>query len=401
MYIKHSVKFYLNSKFISEGKHKIYGRIIHKRKKSEFATNLWLEPEKWNKELQTVIKSPVVSRQLKKIETEISDTVSHLYYEKKHIDAKSIKDYYVGNEVLDIGILEYITKIVIQKSKQKSLSKTTSKKYELLGKKVSKFIVKKYKVSDLDIKRINHDFVLQFDTHLRSIISEQYNRPLENSTINKTHGFFRTVINQAYDEDYIKKNPYKRFRLKKVESKIKYLNQDELSRIERLNLSNDSQLEIARDLFLFSVYTGLRFGDATSLTTNNLVYDNRILKSFYKQSQQKTDNPIENPLFPQAIKIIDKYSDTPERTIHSLLLPQMSNAKVNKHLKVIGKKADVRFKLHHHMARHTCATTVLLENGVSLEEVKEWLGHVDIRSTMVYAKITSSQKMKTLERLVV
>jgi hypothetical protein len=76
MYIKHSVKFYLNSRFISDGKHKIYGRIIHKRKKSEFATNLWIEPEKWNQELQVAIKSPVVSRELKKIETEISDTVS-------------------------------------------------------------------------------------------------------------------------------------------------------------------------------------------------------------------------------------------------------------------------------------------------------------------------------------
>jgi len=235
---------------------------------------------------------------------------------------------------------------------------------------------------------------------LRSLVSGQYNRPLANSTINKTHGFFRTIINQALEEDYIKRNPYKRFKLKKTEAKIQYLSKHELSRIENLDLSSSPHLDLARDIFIFSVYTGLRFGDATSLKTDNLIYENGDLKYFYKRKQEKTGNPVENPLFPQVKAIIHKYTDTPERQVNNLILPKLSNDKVNKHLKIIGKLANVKSELHHHIARHTCATTVLLENDVNLEEVKEWLGHVDIRSTMVYAKVTSSKKMKTLERLV-
>ena len=399
MYIKHSVKFYLNSKFKNEEKQKVYGRIIYKRKKSEFATNLWLDPEKWNQELQTAIKSPIINRQLGKILNDVNETVQHLFYEKKHIDAKSIKDYYVGNEVLDIGIIDYISRIVNQKRKNKSLSPTTPLKYDVLSKKVSKFILENHKVDDLNIKRIDYQFVVNFDTYLRSIISSQYGNPLANSTINKTHGFFRTVMNQALEEDYIKRNPYKRFRLKKLESKVQYLSKSELLRIENLDLSSKSHLDIARDIFIFSVYTGLRFSDATTLKTDNLIYENGDLKYFYKKRQKKTGNPIENPLFPQTKAIIEKYADTPERQIKNLILPKLSNDKVNKHLKIIGRLADVKIELHHHIARHTCATTVLLENDVNLEEVKEWLGHVDIRSTMVYAKVTSSQKLKTLQRL--
>lgn len=398
--IKYTVKFFLNKNFEKSGKQKLYGRILFKRKKSEFATNLWLEMDKWNHELQVAIKSPIIDRQLSNIKSEINQTVQHLYYEKKHIDAKSIKDYYLGNEVLDIGIVEYIDRIVKQKQKQKSLSETTPMKYMQIGKKVSKFISEKYRVTDLDIKRIDYEFVIQFDTYLRSIITKQYNKPFKNSTMNKTHGFFRTVLNQAFDEDYIRKNPYKRFRLKKVESKIKYLTNDELSRIEQLDLSLDYKLDMARDIFLFSVFTGLRFGDVISLTTDNLIYENGVIKSFYKEYQQKTQTYIENPFFPKVISIIEKYSDTAERLIQNMLLPKMSNTNVNKRLKQIGKLAGLHFELHHHVARHTCATTVLLENGVTLEEVKEWLGHVDIRSTMVYAKVTSTQKRKTLERLV-
>ena len=98
--------------------------------------------------------------------------------------------------------------------------------------------------------------------------------------------------------------------------------------------------------------------------------------------------------------LINEYCDTPYRAIENRILPKRSNDKINKHLKVIGKMINARFSLHHHIARHTCATTVLLENGVSLLEVKEWLGHTDISSTMIYAHVTPTQKMKTLEKLV-
>ena len=77
----------------------------------------------------------------------------------------------------------------------------------------------------------------------------------------------------------------------------------------------------------------------------------------------------------------------------------MGNTTMNKWLKVVAQKAGIKQNLYHHMARHTCATTILLENDVSLEMVKEFLGHKDIRSTMVYAKVTNTSKIKSMEKV--
>ncbi len=398
MHIKYTVRFFLNDRFKEKGKYKIYGRISYKRKKSEFATNLWLEPEKWNQEFQVAIKSQIIDKQLKKIETEIENTVSHLFYEKKHIDAKSIKDYYVGNEVLDIGIIEYINKVVSEKRKIIS-SKDTPRKYVLLGDKVTKYIKSRFGVTDVNIKKVDYQFITGFDTFLKTIITSQYDKPLEQSTINRTHGFFSAVLNQAYEEEYIKRQPYKRFRLKKVVPKIKYLTKNELIRLENLDLSYNRSLDIARDTFVLSVYTGLRYSDTQLIRMDNLSYEKGIPTSFYLKEQKKTRNSVENPLFPQVVKLINKYLTSVDRNIENRIIPKSLNHTINRNLKIIAKLAQINKTLIHHMARHTCATTVLLENGVTIEEVKEWLGHVDISSTMVYAKVTSTQKRKTLDRL--
>ncbi len=81
-------------------------------------------------------------------------------------------------------------------------------------------------------------------------------------------------------------------------------------------------------------------------------------------------------------------------------MPKMANPTMNKWLKVVAKKAGIKQNLYHHMARHTCATTILLENGVSLEMVKEFLGHKNISSTMIYARVTHTSKIRSMERLV-
>lgn len=396
MRINYTVIFFLNKRFEKNGKQKIYGRIFYKRKKSEFATNLWLETEKWNHELQSATKSPLIMKKLNTMRNEIDEVVVRLKYEKKHIDHKSIKDYFLGVDVFDIGVVTYVRKIKEQKINQVSLSKETPLKYEQLAIKLENYIRDTFRVTDVDIKKVDHSFILGFDTYLCSIITKQYKKPLSKTTINKTHGFFRTVLNQAYDEEYTKAKPYKRFKFKKVDPAIKYLTIEELKRLENLDLSKHPRLDKARDIFVFSVYTGLRYGDAQFLTTSHLKIINENL--FYSlEAQQKTSNPVENPIYPKAKEIIDKYEDSPERLIQEKLLPKMSNAKLNEYLKRVGEMAGIKQSIHHHMARHTCATTILLENGVSLDMVKEFLGHKNMSSTMVYAKITYANKIRSME----
>ena len=177
------------------------------------------------------------------------------------------------------------------------------------------------------------------------------------------------------------------------------MTKNELIRLENLDLSYNRSLDIARDTFVLSVYTGLRYSDTQLIRMDNLSYEKGIPTSFYLKEQKKTRNSVENPLFPQVVKLINKYLTSVDRNIENRIIPKSLNHTINRNLKIIAKLAQINKTLIHHMARHTCATTVLLENGVTIEEVKEWLGHVDISSTMVYAKVTSTQKRKTLDRL--
>jgi len=293
----------------------------------------------------------------------------------------------------------YIRSIKQQKIKQVNLSKETPAKYEQLAVKLENHIRDTYRVSDVDIKKVDHSFIIGFDSHLCSLITKQYKKPLSKTSINKIHGFFKTVLNQAYDEEYTRLKPYKRFKLKKVPPRIRYLTIDELTRLENLDLSEYPKLDKARDIFLFTVYTGLRFGDNQRITADNLKEVNGNL-FYFLDAQEKTQNPVENPVYPKAKLLIDKYSDSAERLIEGRLMPKMSNPTLNKWLKIVAQKAGIKQNLYHHMARHTCATTILLENGVSLEMVKEFLGHKNISSTMVYAKVTHTSKIRSMERLV-
>lgn len=157
-------------------------------------------------------------------------------------------------------------------------------------------------------------------------------------------------------------------------------------------------LDKARDIFLFSVYTGLRFRDAQFLTTDHL--DKTSSNSdFIITKQEKTNDMVEIPILKPTQRIIDKYSNHTDREKYKKLIPKISNAKVNFYLKVIGELARINLKLTHHVARHTCATTVLLENNVPIEQVSKWLGHADLSSTKVYGKITKSRLDITAKRI--
>ena len=94
---------------------------------------------------------------------------------------------------------------------------------------------------------------------------------------------------------------------------------------------------------------------------------------------------------PIAENILTKYKDNPKCLNQNLVLPILSNQKMNQYLKEISTLCDIEFDLTFHAARHTFATTVTLNNGVPIETVSKMLGHSTIRMTQQYAKILDSK----------
>ena len=393
-----SVHFFLKNDKTKKYQSKVYTRIINNRKKSEFATDISTYTRYWDEKYSRSKNDKEVNQKLSLIESDIYKVKEQLVLEGYEITAKLIKDVYTGKDKIQYGIVEFIHRFIAKKEKVTTLSKTYKGKFSTLSKLVSKFIKQEYKVNDINLVQVDYSFLTSFDGFLKSQNSVQYSKPFSPTYVNKLHSFLRTVIIQAFREGLIKKQPYTDFKLRKVKTDIKYLTREELTRLEEMDLNGQSSLQKALDVFLFSVYTGLRYNDAQSVTINNIEKGNNNT-SFIVIQQEKTGDIVEIPILSTTQKLIDKYSDSNDREKYGVLIPRLSNARINFYLKVIADLAEIKLSLTHHVARHTCATTLLLENNVPMEQVSKWLGHADMSSTKVYGKITKSRLMNTAEIL--
>ena len=393
-----TVKFFLKKTNQKEFHHKICGRITHSRKKSEFVTDIFVLKEDWNDTFDRCINNNLVNQKLAVIESDVYRIKEQLLLENFTITSKLIKDVYLGKDKIKYGVVEFIDRFIEKKNKVETLSKSYKGKFKNIRRLVSIFVKQEYHTKDLMLSQVDYAFITSFDDFLHNQKSVQFKKPYSPTTIYKLHNFLRTVLIQAFKEGLIKKQPYIDFRLKKVKTEIKYLTRQELSRLESLDLMDNGTLQKALDIFLFSVYTGLRFRDAQFLTFDN-IDESSSSSNFIITKQEKTDDLVEIPILKPTQVIIDKYKDSKGRIKENRLIPKISNGRVNFYLKVIGELARIKLKLTHHVARHTCATTVLLENNVPMEQVSKWLGHADISSTKVYAKITKSRLNLTAEKL--
>src|SRR5205823_96895 len=100
-----------------------------------------------------------------------------------------------------------------------------------------------------------------------------------------------------------------------------------------------------------------------------------------------TNAPSRIPLLVQAKNILSKYRNDPKCSNTGMALPVLTNQRMNSYLKEIADCCGIKTELTFHIARHTFATTVTLNNGVPIESVSKMLGHADIKQTQHYAKM--------------
>jgi integrase len=159
-----------------------------------------------------------------------------------------------------------------------------------------------------------------------------------------------------------------------------------------------TRLAEVRDTFLFCCYTGYAFIDVEKLTPEHIAIGlDRV--SWIRTTRTKSDIAANVPLIPRAMEIVERYKDHPSRIVENRLLPVKSNQKMNAYLKEIGDLAGVNKILTTHIARHTFATTVTLENDVPLETVSKMLGHTKLSTTQIYAKMKDRKVNRDMHAL--
>jgi site-specific recombinase XerD len=268
----------------------------------------------------------------------------------------------------------------------------TLERYETSLKHTKDFLMWKYNITDIDILKIDHAFITDYEFYLRTV------RNCANNTAVKYIKNFNKIIKICLANHWMDKNPFANYKSKVKEVDRVYLSEEEIQEIINKDFGTD-RLSLVRDIFLFSCFTGLAYIDVKNLTKSHVSIGIDGEKWIFTH-RQKTESASKIPILPVTQMIIDKYENHPQALNQDRLLPILSNQKMNAYLKEIAAVCNINKELTFHIARHTFATTVTLTNGVSIESVSKMLGHKNLRTTQHYAKVLDkkvSEDMKILK----
>jgi site-specific recombinase XerD len=394
-----SILFYIKrAKVNNLGVCPIYTRVTVNAKRFEFSTNKSINPDKWSSEGSKVKGTSEEARTIN----------SHLDYLKNQIlqaEKKLIKkDISVSSENLKnelFGLTETKRMLVpifqdhnnkIKELVGKEYAPGTLERYTTSLKHTIEFMQWKYNISDIDITKIDHAFITDYEFWLRSV------RNCANNTAVKYLKNFNKIIKLCLANDWLDKNPFANYKSKVKEVERVYLTEDEIQSLINKDF-NTKRLSLVRDIFLFSCFTGLAYIDVKNLTKSHISYGIDGEKWIFTH-RQKTESASKIPILPVTQMIIDKYENHPQCLNEDKLLPILSNQKMNAYLKEIAGVCEIEKELTFHIARHTFATTVTLTNGVPIESVSKMLGHKNLRTTQHYAKVLDrkvSEDMKLLK----
>ncbi|HVU99307.1 MAG TPA: site-specific integrase [Puia sp.] len=261
----------------------------------------------------------------------------------------------------------------------KEFCPATRDRYNTCRDHVREFIKWKYTLEDIDIRRMDYDFVADLEFWLKT------QRNCAHNTTLKYISNLKKIVNGCIRKGWLTRDPFAGFKRTKQEVEREALTELELEEIGTKVFPTD-RLNIVRDIFLFSCYTGLAYADVKKLRRSQIAQG--IDGNYWIFThRQKTDTQSRIPLLPPARAIVEKYQDLPPCCDSGRVLPVLSNQKMNAYLKEIADVCGIPRNLTFHIARHTFATTVTLSNGVPIESVSKMLGHRNLKTTKHYAKV--------------
>lgn len=153
----------------------------------------------------------------------------------------------------------------------------------------------------------------------------------------------------------------------------------------KLDFTALPRLDVVRDTFLFCCFTGLAFCDVRALMWTDISED-ASGHVWIRKPRAKTGGLSIIPMLEIPMRIVRKYREHPAVKSTGVALPVITNQKMNAYLKEIADLAGIRKHLTTHVARHTFAS-ISLSNQVSIEVISKILGHSDIKTTQIYAKM--------------
>ena len=386
-----SLIFWVCSSRIKNNQVPVYARITVNGKRANISIQRRVNSTDWDAARGimrgTRQESKLLNKYLDQVRSKIYTAYEDLLSENKMVTAQAIKNRYLGEDKFYRSLqelFEYHNEI-----SRHSISAHTLRHYKVTQGYLQKFLRAKFNLVDFRLIDLNFSFIKDFEFFIKSYQPTDHQRKMRHNTAMKHLQRLRKMVTMAYHHEWIPKDPFVRFKSSYVKKRREFLTREELQSIEDFQ-SSINRLNIVKDIFLFSCYTGLSYIDITKLTMDNIGMDfdgNQWIET----ERQKTKTALKIPLLNQARDILKRYQDHPKTVYSKTLLPRYSNQKLNSYLKEIADFCGIKKHLTFHIARHTFATTITLTNGVPIETVSKLLGHTKLATTQIYARVVDKK----------
>lgn len=393
-----SLLFYIKkSKADEQGKANIYMRITLDGRRAECSLSRKVKLNIWNSKTQLALGNSAtaqeINRHLAVIKNKVYSIQQNFERDNLNYSATTLRDATLGKDKTQKMLLEIFQEHnnKVESLIGKDFSAGTAERYRTCKKHVEEFIKKKYKKKDIPVKDVNHKFITGLEYYLKTTRNCAHNSAIKYITN------FKKIIRIAHANDWIDKDPFLHWKGKLKIVEREFLTQEEIQKIIDKELKMD-RLDQVRDIFIFCCFTGLAYADVKKLTKDDIVIGVDG-EQWIKTNRTKTDTRSNIPILPIAQSIIEKYKDNALMKEKNLVLPVLSNQKMNAYIKEIADLCGINKNLTFHLARHTFATTVTLSNGVPIESVSKMLGHTNLKTTQHYAKILDMKVSKDMDIL--
>ena len=386
-----SVLFFIKkSKLLKNGEAPICMRITVNSKRAEVQVKRSVEPDKWNHLKGCAVgkdrKHQEINLYLETVRNRVFQIHRQLEADGKPITAVTIKNIFYGGYDSPKMLIETFNEHnqEYRELMDKEYAKGTVLRYERTVRYLVEFMREQYNCADIPLKSINYHFI------------KTQKGCAQNATVKYLKNL-KKITKTAILKKWINEDPFADIHFKQTKTNRDFLNESELRRIIAKDIDIE-RLQTVRDIFIFCSFTGLAFTDVKHLKAEHIVQadDGRW---WIRKAREKTDNMCDIPLLDIPRLILEKYKSRPGYSERGFLLPVPSNQRMNGYLKEIADICHIKKKLSTHIARHTFAS-LAIANKVSLESIAKMLGHTDIRTTRIYAKIMNSTiafEMQTLQ----
>ena len=379
------------------GKAPIMGRITVNRTMAQFGCKLSCRPELWNaRESRLDGKSREAvetNAKLDKLLLAVNAAFDTLVERGQDFDATTVKDLFQGSMETQMTLLRMTDRICEDLKARIGIdrAKGTYPGYYYMRKTLGEFIQWQFKTKDIVFGQLTEQFIHDYQNFVMDM------KGYAVDTVRHYLAILKKVCRIAYKEGYAERCHFANFTLpQKTERTPRALSREDFEKIRDVEIPAWRTTHIlVRDLFLFACYTGTAYADAVSVTRENLYTDDEG-GLWLKYRRKKNELRASVKLLPEALALIEKYHDDTRPT----LFPMIHHPNLQRHMKSLAVLAGVSGRLCYHQARHSFASLITLEAGVPIETISRMLGHSDITTTQVYARVTPKKLFEDMDKYI-